>query len=53
MCGISGYFGSKKIDKYKISKTLNLMKNRGPNSFGVYKSKNKKIICICYILGYL
>ena len=38
MCGIAGYFGSNKISKFKISKTLNLMKNRGPDNFGLYKN---------------
>ncbi len=31
MCGISGYFGNKKISKQEIDKTLELMKNRGPD----------------------
>ena len=32
MCGIAGYLGRKKISKKLIYKTLNLMKNRGPDN---------------------
>ena len=31
MCGISGFFGTKSIDKERIANTLILMKNRGPD----------------------
>ena len=31
MCGIAGYFGNKDISKFKIKKTLDMMKNRGPD----------------------
>ena len=31
MCGIAGYFGSKKISDESICHTLSLMKNRGPD----------------------
>jgi asparagine synthase (glutamine-hydrolysing) len=31
MCGIAGYFGSKKIEQGVINETLHLMKRRGPN----------------------
>ena len=31
MCGLAGYIGKKKISKKFIFKTLNLMKNRGPD----------------------
>ena len=48
MCGISGYFGSKKISKYRISRTLNLMKNRGPDNFGIYKNEKKKNIYLLH-----
>ena len=48
MCGIAGYFGSNKISKFKISKTLNLMKNRGPDNFGLYKNEKKKNIYLLH-----
>ena len=32
MCGISGYYGKEIISKPLIKKTLNLMKNRGPDN---------------------
>ena len=32
MCGIAGYIGSKNINDVNIQRTLNLMKNRGPDS---------------------
>ena len=31
MCGISGYIGRKHLEKSLIQKTLNAMKNRGPD----------------------
>ena len=31
MCGIAGYIGSKKIDELLINKSLDFLKNRGPN----------------------
>ncbi len=31
MCGIAGYIGSKNINDLNIKRTLNLMKNRGPD----------------------
>ena len=31
MCGISGFIGKNKISKEVIYKSLNLMKNRGPD----------------------
>ena len=37
MCGIAGYIGSKKIDKLAINKSLDLLKNRGPNFKDVKK----------------
>ena len=42
MCGIAGYFGTKNISISKIKKTLNLMKNRGPDFQGYYRKKIKK-----------
>jgi asparagine synthase (glutamine-hydrolysing) len=32
MCGIAGYIGKKKISRNNLIGTLNLMKNRGPDS---------------------
>ena len=37
MCGIAGYFGPRNLSDKIISKTLSLMKNRGPDSKGFYK----------------
>ena len=34
MCGIAGYYGSKKIERYRIHNCLKTMKNRGPDSNG-------------------
>ena len=31
MCGIAGYIGSKNINDLNVQRTLNLMKNRGPD----------------------
>ena len=39
MCGIAGYFGAEKISKSEIEKTLNLMKNRGPDFSNYYQKK--------------
>ena len=43
MCGIAGYYGFKKIERYKINNCLETMKNRGPDSNGTkfFKYKNK------------
>jgi asparagine synthase (glutamine-hydrolysing) len=38
MCGIAGFFGTKKIDTESINNTLVLMKNRGPD-FSSYTTK--------------
>ena len=45
MCGISGFFGNKKLDRSKLISTLNLMKYRGPDhqSYKEYEIKNKKL----------
>ena len=40
MCGISGYFGKQKINDCFIHKTLNLMKNRGPDSQNFWQHSN-------------
>ena len=48
MCGIAGYFGTKNISISKIKKTLNLMKNRGPDFQGYYRKKIKKKIFFYY-----
>ena len=39
MCGIAGYLGKKRIPRKQIIKTLNLMKNRGPDnqSYKIFK----------------
>ena len=34
MCGIAGYYGSKKIERYRIHNCLKTMKNRGPDARG-------------------
>ncbi len=46
MCGIAGYFGNSDISKFKIKKTLEIMKNRGPDSqnYNEIISKKKKVI---------
>lgn len=49
MCGIAGYFGSKKIEQSVINQTLQLMKRRGPNGekFERIQVENNKA---CYLL---
>ncbi len=32
MCGIAGYFSKKQVGDLQINKTLNLMRNRGPDN---------------------
>ena len=39
MCGISGYFGKKKISQTTVRSTLKLMKNRGPDNQNYYFNK--------------
>lgn len=48
MCGISGYYGKEIISKPLIKKTLNLMKNRGPDNqnFKFLKHNSKKIFLL-------
>ena len=48
MCGIAGYVGYDKLNKSALKKTLNSMKNRGPD-FSNYKQYNVKNINI-YLL---
>ncbi len=45
MCGIAGYYGSKKIERYRIHNCLKTMKNRGPDSNGTkyFDYKNKSV----------
>ena len=50
MCGIAGFFGTKKIDTESISSTLVLMKNRGPD-FSSYVTKdlgNNKFVSLLH-----
>ncbi|MAW01533.1 MAG: asparagine synthase (glutamine-hydrolyzing) [Candidatus Pelagibacter sp.] len=49
MCGISGFYGLKSINKNTINKTLKLMKNRGPE-FSDYKVfiNNQNIIYLLH-----
>ena len=49
MCGISGFYGLKPINKNKINNTLELMKNRGPE-FSDYKVfiNNENIIYLLH-----
>ena len=42
MCGIAGFIGNIKIKDRDITKTLEIMKNRGPNSKGVSQFYYKK-----------
>jgi asparagine synthase (glutamine-hydrolysing) len=45
MCGIAGYFGTKALDTDKIQKTLQLMKNRGPDNqtFKKFQTSSEQI----------
>ena len=49
MCGIAGYFGSKRIEETRVNSTLDLMKRRGPNGqkFELIEVNNTKN---CYLL---
>ena len=42
MCGIAGYYGTKKINQLRLKSCLKLMKNRGPDSQNIYRYENKK-----------
>ena len=42
MCGIAGYIGDQKIESSVISKTLTLMKNRGPDYKNFYQTEINK-----------
>ena len=48
MCGIAGYIGNLDIKSSDINKTLNLMKNRGPDSqdYCVEKFANKQLLLL-------
>jgi asparagine synthase (glutamine-hydrolysing) len=45
MCGIAGYFGKKKIDSNRLSLTLSLMRNRGPDAqnYQSYTNRNENL----------
>jgi asparagine synthase (glutamine-hydrolysing) len=51
MCGIAGYIGSKNINNSLICKSLELLKNRGPDFKDVkkYSSNNKKYKNILFL----
>lgn len=42
MCGIAGYIGDQKIDSSVVTKTLTLMKNRGPDYKNFYQTEINK-----------
>ena len=43
MCGVSGFFGKKKINFDVIKKTLYLMKKRGPDSQNYFHRKTNNL----------
>jgi len=45
MCGISGSFGKCKLEKNIIYKTLDLMKNRGPDNQNFIQKEKKDYFC--------
>ena len=51
MCGIAGYIGSKIINDSLIYKSLDLLKNRGPDFKDVkkYSNNNKKYKNILFL----
>ena len=49
MCGIAGYLGEVRITKPIVKRTLDLMKNRGPDFKNFYKTVVKDKI-FCYII---
>jgi len=44
MCGIAGYFCKKQVDESRIRKTLNLMRNRGPDNqdFRIFRTSGEE-----------
>ena len=42
MCGIAGYIGDQKIESSVVTKTLTLMKNRGPDYKNFYQTEINK-----------
>ena len=40
MCGISGHFGKQKIKDHIINRTLDLMRERGPDSQNFWQSSH-------------
>lgn len=50
MCGIAGYFGSKKHGSDSINKTLALMERRGPNGKNIEAIQIRGSENICYFL---
>jgi asparagine synthetase B (glutamine-hydrolysing) len=38
MCGIAGYFGSRRLPPERIQGCLRLMERRGPDDHGTYQS---------------
>ena len=49
MCGIAGYYGKKLLAESAISKTLNLMINRGPDA-QMHKKFEINNNSICHLL---
>ena len=48
MCGIAGFFGNKDISKKIIDRTINLMRNRGPDAsnFKKFNFKNNQVLLV-------
>ena len=42
MCGIAGYIGDQKVESSVVTKTLTLMKNRGPDYKNFYQTEINK-----------
>ena len=55
MCGIAGYIGKQKLDLRSISKTLEIMKNRGPDhrDWFCFDNKNTLVYLLHSRLGIL
>ena len=51
MCGIAGYFCKAEVEDSHIHKTLNLMRNRGPDNqdFRIFRTSEKKNLLVCFI----